>query len=64
MLPREFTEEQVMFRDAYRKFLASEIVPHMEDLASAGNRRSRGVQKGRRPGFSDGLAGGEIRRYW
>jgi acyl-CoA dehydrogenase len=30
MLPREFTEEQNMFRDAYRKFLAAEIVPHME----------------------------------
>ena len=30
MLPRSFTEEQAMFRDAYRKFLASEIVPHME----------------------------------
>ena len=30
MLQREFTEEQVMFRDAYRKFLADEIVPHME----------------------------------
>lgn len=30
MLQREFTEEQVMFRDAYRKFLADEIVPQME----------------------------------
>ncbi|MGB1140398.1 MAG: acyl-CoA dehydrogenase family protein [Halioglobus sp.] len=30
MLQRDFTEEQVMFRDAYRKFLADEIVPHME----------------------------------
>lgn len=30
MLPRSFTEEQDMFRDAYRKFLAAEIVPHME----------------------------------
>lgn len=36
MLPRTFTEEQVMFRDAYRKFLASEIVPHMEDWRDAG----------------------------
>ena len=26
MLQREFTEEQDMFRDAYRKFLATEIV--------------------------------------
>ena len=30
MLPREFTEEQTMFRETYRKFLAAEIVPHME----------------------------------
>jgi len=26
---RIFTEEQVMFRDAYRKFLDSEVAPHM-----------------------------------
>jgi acyl-CoA dehydrogenase len=36
MLPRDFTEEQVMFRDAYRKFLSSEIVPHMEVWREAG----------------------------
>ncbi|MBN7796274.1 acyl-CoA dehydrogenase family protein [Parahaliea mediterranea] len=36
MLQREFTEEQQMFRDAYRKFLAAEIVPHMEDWREAG----------------------------
>ncbi len=36
MLPREFTEEQAMFRDAYRKFLTAEIVPHMEDWREAG----------------------------
>ncbi|TCO77657.1 acyl-CoA dehydrogenase family protein [Chromatocurvus halotolerans] len=36
MLPRRFTEEQTMFRDAYRKFLAAEIVPHMEDWREAG----------------------------
>ena len=36
MLPRDFTEEQNMFRDAYRKFLAAEIVPHMEDWREAG----------------------------
>ncbi len=36
MLPRNFTEEQTMFRDAYRKFLASEIVPHMERWREAG----------------------------
>jgi alkylation response protein AidB-like acyl-CoA dehydrogenase len=36
MLPRDFTEEQHMFRDAYRKFLAAEIVPHMEEWREAG----------------------------
>ncbi|MFK8020590.1 MAG: acyl-CoA dehydrogenase family protein [Pseudomonadales bacterium] len=33
---RIFTEEQNMFRDAYRKFLAAEIVPHMEEWREAG----------------------------
>jgi acyl-CoA dehydrogenase len=36
MLPRDFTEEQNMFREAYRQFLAEEIVPHMEDWREAG----------------------------
>ena len=36
MLPREFTEEQNMFRDTYRKFLAAEIVPHMEEWREQG----------------------------
>lgn len=36
MLERSFTEEQVIFRDAYRKFLAAEIVPHMERWRDAG----------------------------
>jgi acyl-CoA dehydrogenase len=36
MLPRVFSEEQAMFRDAYRKFLRAEIVPHMEDWREAG----------------------------
>lgn len=36
MLQREFTEEQQMFRDAYRKFLSAEIVPHMERWREAG----------------------------
>ncbi len=30
MLPRNFTEEQNMFREAYRRFLGQEIVPNME----------------------------------
>ncbi|MDG1943354.1 MAG: acyl-CoA dehydrogenase family protein [Halioglobus sp.] len=36
MLQRKFTEEQHMFRDAYRKFLTAEIVPHMEGWREAG----------------------------
>lgn len=36
MLPRNFTEEQTLFREAYRKFLAAEIVPHMETWREAG----------------------------
>lgn len=36
MLPRQFTEEQNLFRDAFRKFLAAEIVPHMEGWREAG----------------------------
>lgn len=36
MLKRQFTEEQTMFRDAYRKFLESEIAPNMEQWRDAG----------------------------
>ncbi|MFV0277902.1 MAG: acyl-CoA dehydrogenase family protein [Parahaliea sp.] len=36
MLARDFSEEQQMFRGAYRKFLASEIVPYMEEWREAG----------------------------
>lgn len=36
MLPRDFTEEQVMFREAYRRFLRAEIVPHMETWREQG----------------------------
>jgi acyl-CoA dehydrogenase len=36
MLQRDFTEEQHMLRDTFRKFLASEIVPHMEEWREAG----------------------------
>lgn len=36
MLPREFTEEQRMFRETYRRFLAAEIVPQMETWRSQG----------------------------
>jgi acyl-CoA dehydrogenase len=33
---RTFTEEQTMFRDAYRKFLEAEIVPNMEKWQEQG----------------------------
>lgn len=36
MLKRNFTEEQTLFRDAYRKFLQQEIVPHMEQWREQG----------------------------
>ncbi|MEN9718755.1 MAG: hypothetical protein RIQ99_1633, partial [Pseudomonadota bacterium] len=33
---RQFTEDQIIFRDAYRKFLDAEIAPHMESWREAG----------------------------
>jgi alkylation response protein AidB-like acyl-CoA dehydrogenase len=51
MLPRVFTEEQVMFRDAYRKFLAAEIVPHMEDWREAGIVDREAFRKAGEQGF-------------
>ena len=33
---RNFTEDQIMFRDAYRKFLEAEVAPHMEEWREAG----------------------------
>lgn len=36
MLRRDFTDEQIMFRSAYRQFLAQEIVPNMEAWREAG----------------------------
>jgi len=33
---RNFTEDQIMFRDAYRRFMATEIAPHMEEWREAG----------------------------
>jgi alkylation response protein AidB-like acyl-CoA dehydrogenase len=35
VLQREFTEEQDMFRDAYRKVLATGIVPQLEGWREA-----------------------------
>jgi acyl-CoA dehydrogenase len=51
MLPRDFTEEQNMFRDAYRKFLAAEIVPHMEQWRDAGIVDRTAFQKAGEQGF-------------
>lgn len=33
---REFTEEQIMFRDAYRRFLDTEVAPRMPEFRKAG----------------------------
>lgn len=33
---RSFTEDQIMFREAYRRFLATEIAPNMEEWREAG----------------------------
>ena len=33
---RQFTEEQILFRDAYRRFLETEIKPHMEQWREDG----------------------------
>lgn len=51
MLQREFTEEQQMFRDAYRKFLATEIVPHMERWREAGIVDREAFRKAGEQGF-------------
>ena len=51
MLQREFTEEQHMFRDAYRKFLSTEIVPHMEAWREAGIVDKEAFRKAGEQGF-------------
>ncbi|MEM8501483.1 MAG: acyl-CoA dehydrogenase family protein [Pseudomonadota bacterium] len=48
---RVFTEEQTMFRDAYRKFLASEIVPHMEQWREQGIVDRSAFQKAGEQGY-------------
>lgn len=48
---RVFTEEQTMFRDAYRKFLAAEIVPHMEQWREAGIVDRSAFQKAGEQGY-------------
>ncbi|MBT4521843.1 MAG: acyl-CoA dehydrogenase [Halieaceae bacterium] len=51
MLQREFTDEQTMFRDAFRKFLAAEIVPHMERWREAGIVDREAFRKAGEQGF-------------
>ncbi|WGL17438.1 acyl-CoA dehydrogenase family protein [Microbulbifer bruguierae] len=51
MLKRNFTEEQVMFRDAYRKFLHEEIVPYMESWREAGIVDRQAFRKAGEMGF-------------
>ncbi len=51
MLPRDFTEEQQMFREAYRKFLSAEIVPQMEQWREAGIVDRSAFQKAGEQGF-------------
>ena len=51
MLPRNFTEEQQMFREAYRKFLSAEIVPHMEEWREAGIVDREAFRKAGQRGF-------------
>ncbi|WOX05295.1 acyl-CoA dehydrogenase family protein [Microbulbifer pacificus] len=51
MLKRNFTEEQVMFRDAYRKFLHEEIAPYMEGWREAGIVDRQAFRKAGEMGF-------------
>ncbi|WP_226704295.1 acyl-CoA dehydrogenase family protein [Microbulbifer elongatus] len=51
MLKRNFTEEQVMFRDAYRKFLLDEILPYMEVWREAGIVDRQAFRKAGEMGF-------------
>ena len=51
MLERDFTSEQIMFREAYRKFLATEIVPYMEDWRSEGIVDREAFRKAGEQGF-------------
>ena len=63
MLTRQFTEEQAMFREAYRRFLAEEVVPHMERFREQGVVDREVFKKAGERGLSDGVAGGAIWRH-
>ncbi|MCA0900526.1 acyl-CoA dehydrogenase family protein [Microbulbifer agarilyticus] len=51
MLKRDFTQEQMMFRDAYRKFLQQEIVPNMEKWRAQGIVDREAFRKAGEQGF-------------
>ncbi|MBY6189910.1 acyl-CoA dehydrogenase family protein [Microbulbifer agarilyticus] len=51
MLKRDFTAEQMMFRDAYRKFLQQEIVPNMETWREQGIVDREAFRKAGEQGF-------------
>ncbi|MBY6211216.1 acyl-CoA dehydrogenase family protein [Microbulbifer agarilyticus] len=51
MLKRDFTAEQMMFRDAYRKFLQLEIVPNMETWREQGIVDREAFRKAGEQGF-------------
>lgn len=48
---RQFTEEQIMFREAYRKFLEAEITPHIESWRKNGIVDREAFQKAGEQGF-------------
>lgn len=48
---RDFTDDQTMFRDAYRKFLATEIAPYMDEWREAGIVDREAFRKAGRSGF-------------
>ena len=48
---RNFTEDQTMFRDAYRKFLSTEIAPYMDEWRDAGIVDRGAFRKAGKSGF-------------
>ncbi|MCP3734297.1 acyl-CoA dehydrogenase family protein [Sphingomonas sp. RP10(2022)] len=48
---RAFTEDQIMFREAYRRFLDTEIAPHMEEWREAGIVDRKAFRKAGDQGF-------------
>ncbi|MBT8149030.1 MAG: acyl-CoA dehydrogenase family protein, partial [Gammaproteobacteria bacterium] len=51
MLMRAFTQEQGMFRTAYRRFLEAEIAPHMPQWRKAGIVDRSAFEKAGEQGF-------------